>query len=97
MLVDVMQKAQGTLHAKNGSDCYADRILVGEDMIPALEQVAANDLATEVNAVIFLHFDLYFRRCMSSNEFKPPARSSRYHPFPPLLEPPPLHGVAVSG
>jgi len=73
------------------------RSLVGADMIPALEEVAANDLAPEVNAIIFLHFDVYFRRCMSSNEFKPPAGSSRYHPFPPLLEPRPLHGVAVSG
>jgi hypothetical protein len=49
------------------------------------------------SAVIFSHFDFSFRPCMSSKEFKPPAVSSRYHLFLPLLELRPLHGAAVSG
>ena len=43
------------------------------------------------SAVIFLHFEFSFRRCMSSKEFKQPARSFRSHPFLPLLEPRLLH------
>jgi len=41
-------------------------------------------------AMIFLHFDFSFPRCLSSNEFKPLAGSSRYYPFLRLLEPWPL-------
>jgi hypothetical protein len=43
------------------------------------------------SAAIFLHLYFSFRRCVSSNKFKRPARSSRHHPSPPLLEPRPLH------
>jgi hypothetical protein len=43
------------------------------------------------SAMIFLHFEFSFRCCMSSKEFKPPARSSRHHLFLPLLELRPLH------
>ena len=43
------------------------------------------------SAQIILHFDCSFRRYMSGSGFKAPARSSRYHLFPPALEPRPLH------
>jgi hypothetical protein len=39
----------------------------------------------------FLHLDSSFRRCMSSNAFKPAARPSLYHPFLRLPGPLPLH------
>ena len=43
------------------------------------------------STAISLHFVFPFRRCMFSNELKPPARSSRYHPFLLLPEPWPPH------
>ena len=49
-------------------------------------------LRSRINsAPILRHFDLSFWRCMSSKEFKVSARSSRHHPFLPLLEPRPLY------
>jgi hypothetical protein len=52
--------------------------------------VAARFRSRVDSAGIFLHFRFSFCRCMSGSEFKPRARSSRHHPFLPLLEPRPL-------
>jgi hypothetical protein len=63
---------------------------------PRRRQAFYTTIATRLRSGVdsahtLFHFRFSFRLTCPQNSVKPPARSSRYHPFLPLLEPRPLH------